>query len=190
MPSPKDHRRVRATEIRAIQIRAIRIRAMEIRPILIRAMGSRSTWGHLRRALMATTLFTRTPAHPTATMDQAGSQAGSLLAPGRGALAVVGAASPVDLALADAGTMEAGRPFPGAGDSAVGSVTVTPDGLRAAVVPSVAANAPSVAADAPSVGVDVPSAAADAPSAAADAPSVGADAPSAAADAPSMAADM
>src|SRR5271157_5796570 len=113
MPSPKDHRRVRATEIRAIQIRAIRIRAMEtrpmliraiqirameIRPILIRAMGSRPTWGHLRRALMATTLFTRTPAHPTGTMDQAGSQAGSLLAPGRGALAVVGAASPADVA--------------------------------------------------------------------------------------------
>src|SRR5271157_396838 len=168
MPSPKDHRRVRATEIRAIQIRAIRIRAMEIRPILIRAMGSRPTWGHLRRALMATTLFTRTPAHPTGTMDQAGSQAGSLLAPGRGALAVVGAASPADVALADAATMEAGRPFPGAGDSAVGSVTVTPDGLSAAVVPSVGADMASAAADAPSAGVDVPSVAADMPPEAVD----------------------
>src|SRR5271157_959023 len=101
MPSPKDHRRVRATETRTILIRA-----MEIRRILIRAMGSRSTWGHLRCALMATTPITRTPAHPTVTMDQAGSQAGSLLAPGRGALAMVGAASPADLALADAATME------------------------------------------------------------------------------------
>jgi hypothetical protein len=57
--------------------------------------------------------------------------------------------------------MEAGRPFPGAEDYALGSVTVTPDGLSAAVVPS-------VAADAPSVGVDVPSAAAVIPSVAAD----------------------
>src|SRR5271157_2595593 len=174
MPSPKDHRRVRATEIRAIQIRAIRIRAMEIRPILIRAMGSRPTWGHLRRALMATTLFTRTPAHPTGTMDQAGSQAGSLLAPGRGALAVVGAASPADVALADAATMEAGRPFPGAGDSAVGSVMVTPDGLRAPVVPSAAADAPSVGADMPSVAAHAPSAGGDVPSVEAEMPSVGA----------------
>ncbi len=129
MPLPKDHRRVRATGIRAIQTRAT-----ETKPMLIRAMRSRSTWGHLRRALMATTPFTRTPAHRTATMDQAGSQAGSLLAPGRGALAMAGAAFPADVALADAATM-AGRPFPGAGDSALGSVTVTPDGLSAAVVP-------------------------------------------------------
>jgi hypothetical protein len=219
MPLPKDHRRVRATEIRAIlirairirgmetrasQIRAIRIRAMEtraiqirvmeIRPILIRAMGSQPTWGHLRCALMATTPFTRTPARPTATMDQAGSQAGSLLAPGRGASAMVGAASPADLALADAATMEAGRPFPGVEDYALGSVTVTPDGLRAAVVPSVGAAMPSAAADAPSAGVDVPSVGADMPPEAVDAPSVAAHMPSAAVDMaaamPSAAVDM
>ena len=218
MPLPKDHRRVRGTEIRAIliraipirametraiqirametkatQIRAIRIRAMEIRPILIRAMGNRPTWGHLRRALMATTPFTRTPAHRTATMDQAGSQAGSLLAPGRGALAVVGAASPAERVLADAATMEAGRPFPGAGDSAVGSVTVTPDGLSAAVVPSVGADIASAPADAPSAGVDVPSVAVGMPPEAVDAPSEAAHMPSAvdmAAAMPSAVVDM
>src|SRR5579872_6252031 len=150
---PRSHRRVRAMETRAIRIRAtetsaiqirvIRIRVMEtrrtqmrateIRPILIPAMGSRPTWGRLLRALMATTPLTRMAARPTATMDQAGSQAESLSVPGRGALAMVGAATPADVALADAATMEAGRPFPGAGDSALESVTATPGGLSAAV---------------------------------------------------------
>ncbi len=139
---------------------------------------------------MATTPLTRTPAHPKATMDQAGSQAGSLLVPGRGALATVGAASTADLALADAATMEAGRAFPGAGDSVVGSVTVTPDGLSAADAPSVGADMASAVAHAPSVAAAMPSAAVDAPSVAADMPSAAVDAPSVAADMPPEAVDM
>jgi len=94
-------------------------------------------------------------------MDQAGSQAGSLLAPGRGLL---GAASTADvastagLALAGAATMEAGRPSPGGEDSAVGSVTVTPDVPTAAVdVHSVVAHVHTVAVDTPSVAEGVPS---------------------------------
>lgn len=146
---------IKAMEIRAIPIRAMAIRRIPIRAIRVRAMGRRSTWGRLPCALMATTPITRTPAHPTATMDQAGSRAGSLLAPGRGALAMAGAAFTADLVLADAATIEAGRPFPGAEDSAVGSVTVTQDGPSIAVVPSAAADAPSVGADAPSVGADM-----------------------------------
>jgi len=61
--------------------------------------------------------------------------------------------------------MEAGGPFPGAEDLAVGSVTVTP----------VEADVASVAADVASVVVDMPSAAVDVASVAVDIASVGAD---------------
>jgi len=142
------------------------IQATGIRAILIPATRNRPTYRHPPSALMATIPFTRTPAHLTATMDQAGSQAGSLLAPGRGALAMVGAVSMADVALADAATMEVGRPFPGAVDSAVGSVTVTPGELSAVVVPSAAVAVRSaVAVVVPSVVAVVPSAAAAVPSA-------------------------
>ncbi len=170
---------IRATEIKAIRIRALRILAMGTRPTLIkatrtRAMGRRSMWGHLRCALTATTPITRTPAHRTATMDQAGSQAGSLLAPGRGPLAMVGGAFTADvasmagLALADAATLEGGRPTPVAEDTAVGLVTVTPD------VPTVAVDVPSVGVDMPTVAVDTPSVAEGVPSVVAAAPLVAA----------------
>src|ERR1019366_4672405 len=109
-----------------IPIRAMRIRAMAVRVTWIR--------GHLRRARMATTPLTPTDAHPTATMDLAGSRAESLLASGLGAVA-------------DGASTEAGRPFPGAEDFAVGSVTVTP----------VEVDVASVVADMPSTEVDVAS---------------------------------
>ena len=69
-------------------------------------------------------------------------------------------------------TMEAGGPFPGAEDFAVGSVTVTP----------VEADAASVVADVPSMALDVASAAAGVASAAVDVPSVAVDMPSVEAD--------
>jgi hypothetical protein len=81
-------------------------------------------------------------------------------------------ASTGDVALAAGATTEAGRPFPGAEDFAVGSVTVTP---VEADVPSMAVDVASVVADVPSMVVDVPSVEADAPSVAADVASVAAD---------------
>jgi hypothetical protein len=85
-----------------------------------------------------------------------------------------------DVALADAATTEAGRPFPGAEDFAVGSVTVTP--VEVDVV-SVVADMPStevdvalVVADMPSVEVDVALVVADMPSTAVDVASVVAEA--------------
>ena len=57
----------------------------------------------------------------------------------------VGATSLGDLALVGGATMEAGGPFPGAEDFAVGSVTVTP---VEADVASVEADMPSVEAEA------------------------------------------
>ncbi len=102
-------------------------------------------WGHLRCAHMATMTITPMPAYPTATMDQAGSRAESLLALGPGA--GVGNASMGAVALADGATLEAGRPFPGVEDFVVGSVTVTP----------VEADVASEVVDVASVAVDVPS---------------------------------
>ena len=123
----------------------------------------RATWGHLRCARMATTTIAPMHAHPTATMDQAGSWAESLLASGRGAVAIV--ASTGAVALAAGATTETGRPFPGAEDFAVGSVTVTP----------VEADVASVEADVASVEADVASAEADVASAEADVAPVEAD---------------
>jgi hypothetical protein len=100
------------------------------------------------------------------------------LASGRGAVAIV--ASTGDVALAGGATTEAGRPFPGAEDFAVGSVTVTP----------VEADVASVVADVPSMGVDVASAAVDVPSMAVDVASVAVDVPSVVVDMPSVEADM
>ena len=80
----------------------------------------------------------------------------------------VGATSLGDLALVGGATMEAGGPFPGAEDFAVGSVTVTP----------VEADEASVEADAASAEVDVASAEADVVSVEADIASVEADMPS------------
>ena len=117
-------------------------------------------------------------AHPMASMGQAGSRAGSLLASGRGAVAIV--AFTGDAALAAGATMETGRPFPGAEDFAAGSVTVTP---VEADVASVELDAASVEADMPSVAVDVASAEADGASAEADIASVEADMPSVEAEA-------
>jgi hypothetical protein len=138
----------------------------------------RATWGYLRCARMATTTITPMHAHPTATMGQAGSRAESLLASGRGAVAIV--ASMGDVALAAGATTETGRPFPGAEDFAVGSVTVTP--VEAGVA-SVEADMPSVEADMPSVEVDMASAEAGMPSVEADMASVEADMPSVEAEA-------
>ena len=109
--------------------------ATETKPMLIRAMRSRPTWGHLRRALTATTPITRTPVHRTATMDQAGSQADLYWRRAVGlwpwlARLFGDAASMAALALADAATMAAGAPSPGVGDSALESVTVIPDGFQ------------------------------------------------------------
>jgi hypothetical protein len=84
-----------------------------------------------------------------------------------------------DVALADGATMEAGGPFPGAEDFAVGSVTVTP---VEADVPSMAADAASVEADEPSVAVGVASAAVGVASAAVDVASAAVDMPSVEAD--------
>jgi len=131
----------------------------------------RATWGHLRCARMATTTITLMHAHPTATMDQAGSWAESLLASGRGAVAIV--ASTGAVALAAGATTETGRPFPGAEDFAVGSVTVTP---VEADVASAEADVASVEADVASAEADVASAEADVASVEADMPSVGAEA--------------
>ncbi len=144
-------------------------------------MEVRSTWitGHLRRARMATTPLTLTPARPTVTMDLAGFRAESLLASGRGG-AGVGTASMGDVALAGGATMEAGGPFPGAEDFAVGSVTVTPVAVD---VPSVAVDVPSMAADVASVVADTPSEAADVASVAVDVPSVAVDMPTVEAEA-------
>ena len=107
----------------------------------------RATQGHLRRARMATTTITPMHAHPTATMDQAGSRAESFLASGPGG-AGAGTTSMADVALAGGATMEAGGPFPGAEDFAVGSLTVTP---VEADVASAEADVASVEADMPSV---------------------------------------
>jgi len=141
-------------------------------PRWIRATGTPATWipGHLRRARMATTPITLMHARPTVTMDLAGFRAESLLAWGPGA--GVGAASLGDLALAGGATMEAGGPFPGAEDFAVGSVTVTP---VEADVASVVVDVASVAAGVASVVVDMPSVAVDVASVAVDIASVEAD---------------
>ena len=152
----------------------------------------RATWGHLRCARMATTTIAPMHAHPTATMDQAGSWAESLLASGRGAVAIV--ASTGAVALAAGATTETGRPFPGAEDFAVGSVTVTPVAVDAASVeadvPSVAVDAPSVEADVASVVVDVASVAVDVASVVADVASVVADVPSVGVDVASVGVDV
>ena len=96
-------------------------------------------------------------------MDLAGFRAESLLALGPGA--GVGAASLEDLALAGGATMEAGGPFPGAEDFAVGPVTVTPVEADVASVEadvaSVVVNMPSVAVDVASVALDIASVEAD-----------------------------
>ena len=178
---------IRATRIRATGILAtgIRIRAMQIP---IRAMAVRVTWirGHLRRARMATTPTTLTHARPTVTMGLAGFRAESLLASGPGG-AGVGTTSLAGLALEDGATMEAGGPFPGAEDIAVGSLTVTPVEADEA---SVAADVPSMALDAASPVVDVPLVAGDVASVAVDVPSVAGDVASVAVDVPSVAGDM
>ena len=151
-------------------------------------MAVRVTWirGHLRHAHMATTPLTPTVAHPTATMDLAGSQAESLLASGPGG-AGVDAASMGDVALADGATTETGGLFPGAEDFAVGSVTVTP---VAADVASVVADVPSMAVDVASVAVGVASVAADVASVAVDVASVAVDVPSVAVGVASVAVDV
>ena len=133
-------------------------------------MGVGSTWipGHLRRARMATTPITLTHARPTVTMDLAGFRAESLLASGPGG-AGVGTTSMGDVALAGGATMEAGGPFPGAEDFAVGSLTVTP---VEADVASAEADVASVEADMPSVEADIASVEADMPSVEAEAEAV------------------
>ena len=93
------------------------------------------------------------------------------MASGRGAVAIV--ASTGAVALAAGATTETGRPFPGAEDFAVGSVTVTP---VEADVASVEADVASVEADVASAEADMPSVEADMPSVEADMPSVGAEA--------------
>jgi len=128
----------------------------------------RATQGHLRRARMATTTITPMHAHPTATMDQAGSRAESFLASGPGG-AGAGTTSMADVALAGGATMEAGGPFPGAEDFAVGSLTVTP---VEADVASAVADVASVEADMPSVEADIASVEADMPSVEAEAEAV------------------
>ena len=85
-----------------------------------------------------------------------------------------------DVALAAGATMEAGGPFPGAEDFAVGSVTVTP----------VEADVASVVVDELSVVVDVRSVEADVASAVVDVASVEADVASAEADVASAEADV
>ena len=152
----------------------------------IRATGIRATWGHLRCAHMATTNITPMHAHLTGTMDQAGSRAESLLASGRGAVAIVAStgdvalaavaivASTGDVALAAGATTETGRPFPGAEHFAVGSVTVTP---VEADVPSVEADVASAEADVAPVEADVAPVEADMPPVEADVASVEADMP-------------
>jgi len=191
-----DRRRNRGTEIQATGIQAmrIRIRAMEIRVMRIRirvtrirAMGVRSSMipGHLRRARMATTLLTLTPARPTVTMDLAGSRAESLLASGPGG-AGVGTTSMGDVALAGGATMEAGGPFPDAEDTAAGSVTVMP--LEADVASAVA-DAPSMAVDVASAAVGVPLVEADVATEEVDVPSVAVDVVSVVADVPSVEAE-
>src|SRR5271157_3746384 len=151
------------TPIRAMWIRA-GIRAMGILAISAmwiraraRAMGIHTalqpTWGHLRRALTATTTIIPMPAYPMATMDQAGSRTESLLASGRGAEAIVASTGAVA--------------FPAAEDSAGESVVVTPVevdvGSAEAVVPmvdvgSVGATVASAEAAVPMVEVAVGSA--------------------------------
>jgi hypothetical protein len=79
-----------------------------------------------------------------------------------------------DVALADGASMEAGGPFLGAEDFAVGTVTVTP--VEAGLL-SVAAHVPSMAVDAPSVEGDVPTVAADVASVVGDVVTVEADVP-------------
>ena len=142
--------------------------------------------GRLRRAHMATTPLTPTPARPTVTMDRAGFRAESLLASGPGG-AGVGATSLGDSALAGGATMEAGGPFPDAEDIAVGSVTVTP--LEADVA-SVVVGVPSMAVDVASAAVDVPLVEADVASEEVDVPSVAVDVASVVVDVPSVEADV
>jgi len=97
------------------------------------------------------------------------------------------------VALAAGATTETGRPFPGAEDFAVGSVTVTPVEADVASVEadvaSVEADVASVEADVASVEADVASVEADVASAEADMPSVEADMPSVEADMPSVGAE-
>lgn len=98
---------------------------LAIRVMGIRARGRATgihtahkfTWGHLRRARMATMTITPMLACPTATTDLAGSPAESLLASGRGAMAI--AASTGDADLAAGATTETGGALPRAEDSAV-----------------------------------------------------------------------
>ncbi|MGB9485648.1 MAG: hypothetical protein WCD04_06000 [Terriglobia bacterium] len=99
----------------------------------------------------------------------------------------MGTASMGDVALAGGATMEAGGPFPGAEDFAVGSVTVTPVD---ADVASVVADVASVAVDVPSVEAGVASAAVDVPSVEAGVASVEADVATGAVDVASVAVDM
>jgi hypothetical protein len=176
-----------------------KLEARWIRATGIRATGIRATWGHLRCAHMATTNITPMHAHLTGTMDQAGSRAESLLASGRGAVAIVAStgdvalaavaivASTGDVALAAGATTETGRPFPGAEHFAVGSVTVTP---VEADVPSVEADVASAEADVASVEADVASAEADVAPVEADVAPVEADMPPVEADVASVEADM
>jgi multidrug resistance efflux pump len=98
------------------------------------------------------------------------------------------------VALAAGATTETGRPFPGAEDFAVGSVTVTPVEADVASVEadvaSVEADMASVEADMASVEADVASAEADVASVEADVASVEADVASAEADVASAEADV
>ena len=118
-------------------------------------------------------------------MDLAGSLAESLLEPGRGDLAIVGAASTVeaaitvDVATRDGASRAADGPTPGAEDLAAGTATVTPVG---ADEPSVAADKASAGVDAHLAEVDAATVEADMPSAAVGAATVEADMPLAAVD--------
>ena len=78
-------------------------------------------WGQLRCARTATTTITPTLAHPTATMDQVGSRAESLLAPGPGSMAIM----PVRASTRDVATTDASRPYPHARHFGVESIVVT-----------------------------------------------------------------
>jgi len=168
-----------------LAIRVMKIRARG------RAMGIQTarqfTWGHLRRARMATTAITPMLAYPTATTDLVGSRAEYLLALGRGAMAIV--ASTGDADLAAVGTTETAGALPHAEDSAVESVTVMPveaEMSTVAAVVGLVADAASAAAVAPTVVVDVASTVVVAPLVEADVASAAVDVPLVVADAPSV----
>ena len=130
---------------------------------MIRSMWIQSTRGHLPCARTATSPITPMPAHPTATMDLAGSLAESLSASDRGAMAItdstVDAASTGDAVMAAAATTVTGRAIPHAEAIAVGTVTpvVADRPLAEADVPSVEMVMPTVGADLASVEADMPS---------------------------------